>query len=349
MSFKRLETDDFVVSADSVTTGMWTGNVTTLTKFYTSSTQEQSISGQYYLNVYQTGSTLDNADVQFAVAYANKAGSGSQAFDLKVDGKSPTATNYGQYRNLVLGDENASFVFAEVTSSDFFALSIDRNRYKEKIYPGTLTLKLSGSVSTPGKMLSLTDDSNYVNSQTFTDAGRVYNLISGSAGVKNDSVHPDGYSRASGSYGWLLPDIGTILLNPLALTSSLAGGGIEFLYSGSTTSSLIPNDPPQAQLYTAISQSTSPEFTLNSEETITSDYVFIRPRSSEFNYSENPSFISGSTGEILYDDFINNPQVYITTVGLYNNTNELLAVAKLSRPLLKDFTKEALVRVKLDF
>ena len=50
-----------------------------------------------------------------------------------------------------------------------------------------------------------------------------------------------------------------------------------------------------------------------------------------------------------YSDFINNPQVYITTVGLYNDTNELLAVAKLSRPLLKDFTKEALIRVKLDF
>jgi hypothetical protein len=90
-------------------------------------------------------------------------------------------------------------------------------------------------------------------------------------------------------------------------------------------------------------------FALNSQETVTSDYVFVRARNSEFNYSENPSFISGSTGEVIYSDFINNPQVYITTIGLYNDNNELLAVAKLSRPLVKDFTKEALVRVKLDF
>ena len=90
-------------------------------------------------------------------------------------------------------------------------------------------------------------------------------------------------------------------------------------------------------------------FTLNCEETITSNLVFIRARNSEFNYSENPSFISGSTGEVIYDSFINNPQVYLTTVGLYNDSNELLAVAKLSKPLKKDFTKEALVRVKLDF
>jgi hypothetical protein len=100
-------------------------------------------------------------------------------------------------------------------------------------------------------------------------------------------------------------------------------------------------------LFKAISGSSS--FKLNSEETITSNYVFVRPRSSEFNYSENPSFISGSTGEVLYSEFINSPQTYITTVGLYNDNNELLAVAKLSRPLVKDFTKEALVRVKLDF
>jgi len=46
---------------------------------------------------------------------------------------------------------------------------------------------------------------------------------------------------------------------------------------------------------------------------------------------------------------INAPQAYMTTVGLYNDNNDLLAVAKLSQPLLKDFTKEALVRIKLDF
>jgi hypothetical protein len=39
----------------------------------------------------------------------------------------------------------------------------------------------------------------------------------------------------------------------------------------------------------------------------------------------------------------------LTTIGMYNDSNELIAVAKMSRPLLKDFTKEALVRVKLDF
>ena len=90
-------------------------------------------------------------------------------------------------------------------------------------------------------------------------------------------------------------------------------------------------------------------FTLNSEEALSSDFVFVRARNSEFNYTENPSFISGSSGEVIYSYFIDNPQTFPTTVGLYNDGNELLAVAKMSRPLQKDFTKEALIRVKLDF
>ena len=46
---------------------------------------------------------------------------------------------------------------------------------------------------------------------------------------------------------------------------------------------------------------------------------------------------------------INNPVTYITTVGLYNDSNDLVAVAKLSQPVVKDFTKESLIRVKLDY
>ena len=68
-----------------------------------------------------------------------------------------------------------------------------------------------------------------------------------------------------------------------------------------------------------------------------------------FNASNNPSFVVGDLGELKYASFVNDPQVYITTVGLYNVNRELLAVAKLSQPLLKNKTKELLIKVKLDF
>jgi hypothetical protein len=345
MSFVRLTADDFVVSTDAISATAWTTGNPTLSTFFTSSTQENGSSGDYYLNIYNTGSNLSSSAVQFAVAYGNSFGSGSLVYNTAVDGRSPSSTIFGQWQDLVVGDENTNFAFGPITSSEFFALPLERTCYKESIFLGSLTLKLSGS----GGVISLTDNSQYVSSVQFTEAGRVFQLISGSAGTKDTSVNTDGYSNNSGSYGWLLPDIGTILINPLALSCSLADGGIDFRWSGSASASAAPNLSPIVSLYKAISGSTASTFTINSQENITSDFVFVRPRSSEFNYSENPSYISGSTGEVLYSSFINNPQTYITTIGLYNDTNELLAVAKLSRPLNKNFTKEALVRVKLDF
>ena len=343
MSFNRLAPDDFVVSSDSITATLWSGGTPTLSTFFTSSVQEAGSSGDYYLNIFQTASTDPNAAIQFAIAYGNSSGSGSALFNSAINGLSPTATIYGQYQNLVLGDENTNFTFGAVTASDFWAISFDRTRYKESLFPGSLTLELSGSLG----VISLTDNSNYVSSQTFTEAGRVFQLISGSAGVVTitSATTTAGYSLNSGSYGWLLPDIGTILLNPIALSGSLASGGIGLAVSRSSNSDGNNNQ----RLFRAISGSTAAIFTINSQETISSDYIFVRAKNAEFNYSENPSYISGSTGEVLYPSFINNPQTYITTIGLYNDTNELLAVAKLSRPLLKDFTKEALIRVKLDF
>lgn len=338
MSFKRLDPEDFLISADSVTAGAWTGNVPTLTQFFTSSVQIAGASGNYYVSVYQTGSTLDEAEVQFNIAFGNSNGSGSVLYDAGINGKSPSSTVYGQFQNIVLGDENSSFVFGNTTpiNQSFYAITVNRSKYKGNIFPGTLDLRLGSGSS----LLKLTDNSNDTTVVSFNEAGRVYQIVSGSNGSAYSGT---GYTSASGSYGLFLPDIGTIILNAAALDLSVANGGINL--SSSYASNTSANNPQK--LYATISSGSN--FTLNSQENVTSDYIFIRARNSEFNYSENPSFISGSTGEVLYNDFINAPQTFITTVGLYNDANELLAVAKLSKPLKKDFTKEALIRVKLDF
>ena len=225
----------------------------------------------------------------------------------------------------------------------FYALNIERARYKETLLQGTMTLNLSGS----GGNISLTDDSGLGGAVTFTDAGRRFNLVSGSAGSVFTDVDANGWTANSGSYGFFLPDVGLILLNGKALDGPTAGGGIAL----GTLRNPNQADNNPTKLFNSLNLSGTGDkgFTLNSKETLSSDFVFVRARNQEFNYSKNPSFISGSTGEVLFNSFIDNPQTYITTVGLYNDDNELLAVAKLSRPLLKDFTKELLVRVKLDF
>lgn len=124
--------------------------------------------------------------------------------------------------------------------------------------------------------------------------------------------------------GCIFPDVGIITIKQQAL-------------SGSTTLIDFFNELNQGG-----------NFTLFSEETITSNFVFARTRNSQLNYSTNPSFVDND-GKIREAKLVDSPQVFPTTVGLYNDSNELVAVAKLSRPLIKDFNKEALIRIKLDF
>ena len=344
-AFKTFDPRDLVISTDNVTNTVWENNAPTLTSYFTSSTQVASTTGQFYYNLYADSNTTGS--VQFAVAYCDEGGSGSMLYNPNVPGLSPTRTNFGQYRSLILGDEENSFVFGNISSSHFYALPVERSGFKQELLPGVMTLNLSGSGA--DENLFLTDDSKLGGAAVFSEAGRVYNLVSGSAGNVNTSINTSGWTTASGSYGWFLPDVGLILLNGNALSSSFATGGIDLTSNRAVNTTV--NNPMLVfnSLNLGGEDTTSPGWTLNSNETLSSDFIFARARNDEFNYSTNPSFISGSTGAVLFDSFIKDPQTYITTVGMYNNNQELVAVAKLSRPLLKDFTKELLVRIKLDF
>ena len=201
----------------------------------------------------------------------------------------------------------------------------------------------------------MTDNSNDISTVTYVDGGRLYNLISGSNGSAVNSPTLAGASKGytvSGSYGFYLPDMGTILLNPAALALPVGSGGLNAQMTASTNPALGGfNHSKVLELFVSGARAfslTGSGFQLNSQETISSNYVFVRVKNGEYNYTSNPSFISGS-GNLVYSNFINSPQTFPTTVGMYNDNNELLAVAKMSKPLTKDFTKEALIRVKLDW
>jgi len=334
MSFKRLDPEDFIVSADSVVGPAWSTNSASLSTIYFSTTQRSGPSGDYYVSAYQSDPASSTAATpQFNVAYGDIDGYGTVPYYTSVTSNSPSRTIYGQFRNLIYGDENATFNFGGVIQPNFYVVSLARTRYKQTIFPGSLNIRLENNAA-----LALTDNSRDVTTVTYLDCGRAFELVSGSNGSGVTNAARGG---TSGSFGYLLPDIGVILFNPAAIQE----------YTGFTTPRTPNTDTDNAFDFAneCLSNTGTCNFGILSQETVTSDFVFVRARNAEFNYSENPSFISGSTGAILYDAFIQNPQTYITSVGMYNDNNELLAVAKLSKPLKKDFTKEALIRVKLDF
>jgi hypothetical protein len=348
MSFTRLDPTDFVVSSDSITAPAWSNNATILQTFFTASA---ATTGSYYLNVYNADTAITGSAVQFAIAYGRADGSGSAPINPLVVGNSPTRITFGQYRNLIYGDAEAAVNFGSgnTSSIDLIAIPVDRNRYKESLFPGTFNLQLNYSSST--SPLKLTDNSNDVTTVSYVDGGRVYYIVSGSNGTAANSPLISGAAQQgftpSGSYGLFLPDIGLIVLNPLALTLSTSVGGLALpLLSGSASNVVSASSLNQDRIYECFKSASY--FQLNAQETISSDYIFVRVKNQDYNYTTNPSIISGS-GALIYSNFINSPQTFPTSVGLYNDNNELLAVAKMSKPLTKDFTKEALIRVKLDW
>jgi len=327
MSFSRYNTEDSVISAETVVRGLWSGDNNELTG---SSMFTGSGYTEYYLDVYGANPSATGSSVQFDIQYGQISGSGSAPINSSTPGYSPSRIVYGQYRNLVYGTETTNFSFDGInTAEQIYVVNINRERYKQALQQGSLNLALkSGSA-----IIYLTDDSNTTSLTRFVGENRIYYIISGSNGTPYTS------SAATTYYGMMLPDMGVIILN--------ASGSLT-PYIQAANLGLTRQDN-HLKLYNAIvSGSITSSFKLQSQEVVSSRYFFTRIKNSEFNYTTNPSVIDAN-GNLLYTTLINNPQTFITTVGMYNDNNELLAVAKLSKPLVKDFTKEALIRIKLDY
>ena len=355
-TYIRFNSTDTVDSVDRVFSSAWSGNVNNLTSSFSSSTQyvttTSTSSGAFFMEVYDKDPDNDTtAEVQYSIAYGSKKGLGGLDFntDEGATGFSATKAIYSQYKSLVFGgDETANFTFDGHTPDDIYVININRARYKNALRLGNLKLHLSGSTS--NQLLKLTDDSVTTSGSANAiraGVGREFNLVSGSDGVRLGTSNT--FVTNSGSYGYVYPDAGFIILNADALDHSGSaaafadgGGGTNLgTITGSNTNATNP-----ALLHSAINLGSS--FILDSQEDIASKFYFVRVFNQEFNYTTNDSFTT-SDGTLNHDSMIDNPQTYITTVGLYNDNQDLLAVAKMSQPLPKNYTKEALIKVKLDY
>lgn len=369
-TFVPFNIDEDVVPANqtTVTTGLWSGDTGSLTTLFTSTTQI-SASGEYYFDAYDKNPATDTtAEVQFAVAYGHISGGGSPTLaqdDLAV---LATKATYLQYKNILLDPADDLFTFGTTNANHVYVINVQRARLREQLDPGNWLLTLSGSL---GKFTFIDDSGQTLSAKSKTSkSGRVFNVCSGSLTGVSGSTVLTSQSAAGKGFGLVYPDLGIIVLNPDAIIptvgfeSASAGfgcgnaGAENFTYS--TVNTVIPfapftgsltGTPREQRAHDGLLRSIKlgGDFQARSAETISSTHYFVRLRNKDFNYTNNPTFYNNTNGQILNDDFVQDPKVYATSIGLYNSKNELLAVAKLSRPLEKSFDKEALVRVRLDF
>lgn len=344
--YKDFVADDIVPGdIQTISQPIWSENMNPYSQswasgigFFTSSTQ-LSQSGDYYMNIYHRNPAIaPNAAIQFALAYGHRLGSGSVG-DANTVGNNandtPSRAIYSQYRNMLLPPTDQIFTFGNVDSDEIIVINVARARFRQKVDPGNWELRIgSGSVASSwtGSYLSFIDASGQGDSPTINEAGRVFGIYSGSGGV----------TASSTQYGLFYPDQGVFVFH--------AG----LLRAGGTTGCGIPfNSASAVQARNHVSMSFrisgSSYFAARSEEKVSSTHYFVRITNKQFNFSNNPTFVTGSTGTFLHASMLRNPSVYITTIGMYDDMNRLVAVAKLSKPLLKSFNREALIKVKLDY
>lgn len=348
---------------DRINSAMWTSGDTTLdaSEMHTSSLQFAA-SGEYYLDVYrteQTSAARDTTQVpQFSVAYGNFFGYGETGLEGQSDTMTPSKAIYSQYAAL-LEDKNATdpdFKF-DISGScnSIYVINIGRNQLKERVDSGNWELKI-GSV---GNRVCLVDALVGSGSNDLGDGP--INIVSGSiaGGIATNNA-----AKAFTPYGKFYPNYGVMIFNAESLATNATqlsgifplantiGGTGSFSYDGATagyTAATTMKKENPFNFFQCINSGSY--FKARSTEHLHTRTYFCRIPSYAANFSSNPTYVKQTTqdGSFLHQSMVGNPKSYITTVGLYDENHELLAVAKLSKPLLKSFSREALVRVRLEY
>ena len=361
--YKRFGDFDKVnAKIEVVTTGLWSGDSGSLAQFFTASAQTTATSGYYYANVYDYNPIAfsDSAEVQYAVAYGHVNGSGSMNLATNDSALLATKATYAQYRSMLLDPTDTKFSFENASAIDvdangIYVINIARSRFREKMDAGNWSLKLAGSNGT----FTFIDNSGKKFGDDLGLSGRTFKVVSGSLelGTENEATINTTTDATTGEgYGLFYPDRGIIVLNAKAIGATVGtlptfraytkDGVLDISGNLSGSHSQISEQFNHLRLLKAIEA--GGDFEARRTENISTQHFFVRATNREFNYSNNPTYIDAD-GFFVESTFETDPQTFITTIGLYNDSNELIAVAKTSQPVVKSFDKEVLIKVKLSF
>jgi hypothetical protein len=372
MAVKFEGIQDTVKETSKVTAGYFTGGVGTVLGSTLITASLAASQKEYFYR-------LTNSDgvAQLSVSYGHNGGSGSTDAGTGVDTKvGQTEAVYKQFSSILLkpdpnvdtqGDNVAKgFVFttgstnttyvAGAAESDMYFITLERSLMKDRLNKKNWTIILSGSTYPggtdtwgnnlmTGSTLSLTDDSNTVEAYA-SPVGPRYNVVAGTLGSVTTAA-------TTKIYGYVYPNVGVIALRAQELSASLPGtASIVTATTYQDAGAGLAMDTSRTgdnALKLVNSIRLGQALTFRSEEDQTTTSYFCQARAGDFNFSNNPTFTSGSFNRMTQASMEGNPQTFISTIGLYNTRQELLAVGKLSTPVQKNFSKIATFKVNLTY
>jgi len=285
---------------------------------------------------------------------------------------------YNQMAQYLVGyDETGSIKkFTMPTTSaemrDCYFVPFARLLSKDEIKKGSATLELSVSGNTAytedgtifSDRIKLTDTSGSTGYYVDSPAGE-YGVLFASTSVGTAALLEGetlGDATTNPAAGLLYYQAGIAVLSASVFQRSAVIGGIlnSTIFPGGAMPRITSvGDASTLGFSPAVSGSTIEQMatglrnriyniSFNNTTELNSTIYFCRIGHSDFNYSSNPTYLSGSEIRVK-TRASDTPVTYFTTVGLYSADNELLAVAKLSEPLRKDPTNEITLRVRLDY
>jgi len=285
------------------------------------------------------------------------------------DSPDPTGTSriniYNQMAQYLVGFDatgsNKYFRVSGTTSGEIIDdpmfVNFSRLLHKDEIEKGTfrLTLGTKPDYSIPDNHLLFIGDYGAATSfdDTNSPAGEFGILRSGSSATATDAAGGAALGLIYYQAGVVVLDVSASLFKTardqavdpdtvIFVHATDQPGTPDLTYTGSVQSGTMDQlaDALRHRVYNL-------EF--NNTTELNSTIYFCRAGTSEFNYSSNPTYVSGSEIINKNSDEENLPTSYITTIGLYSDANQLLAVAKLSEPLKKTPENELTFRVRLDY
>jgi hypothetical protein len=282
---------------------------------------------------------------------------------------------YRQFAQNLLGDAAGQFSapFSNPVTTDYIDealfLNVKRLFSRDKIKRETFAMQFYTSAAidstTPGyPPYTNLNTTSISGSEIFTDVGSQSELSYGGE-VGNISFSTDTNRKV----GLVFYDQGIVVLDAKkimsgsqhvsgAISSVGSTSGLSVIGSDNSNAKFIPDLFVSASIddivnhfaTTRFSSGSNTAITFQNNTNINSTLVFCRATADEFNYSSNPTFTDTNGGIVVIDDpTVDRTFSFVTAVGLYDANDNLLAVAKMSRPIEKNDEKDITFRVRLDF
>ena len=358
VSLNTTDGEDKITIQEKVTSAYFSDGSTELLAANIISESLTDTNETYFFGIAKSGTATTT---EFDVAYGHVDGNGGDDDANAI--KSPTAAIYKQFASILLpanevtggffiSSNGSSGAISSGKDSEIYVLAATRTNMKDRLNKKNWTVALTGSntANTAGTLLELTDDS--VNdAPTATPAGDRYNIVSGSDGTIVRAA-------TEKTYGFYYPDQGLLVFSGAELSASMPGAKISkdsvvVFDSGSqkgfgSTANQDANYKSALRFINCL-QPNGAKLKFRDEEDQISSQYFCRAKAGHFNFSNNPTFVSGSQNELRISSMKGNPSTFITQVQLYNSAGDMVAVGNLSTPLQKNFSKEATIKVKLTY